>query len=511
MRLREFYNNRCLFITGVTGFIGKVFLVKLMLSLPNVRKVFILLRPKKGASPSQRFAALMNQEPFLSVLNNMNNDDVASDGKQKFLEKFEVVEGDMQKYNLGLDDKARDKLVSQVEILFNIAASVQFDAPIKANMRDNYLGSKHLLELCMQMPQLISLVHVSTFFTNCHLKHIKEEILPLDTNCDQLADIISWLPEETLKQSDLLYKKVLENRPNAYITTKAMAENLISTYENKLPIAVVRPSIVVPSVEDPYPGWVDSINGPMGLSALASIGILRYVDWNYYAHADVVPVDSCANIMFAAAERTVRINKLQNTMKIKVYNLTTGTECPQTWGDVFEQLRAATIKDPPLKMLRVPIMPPRIHRANWFVEKISRMSEILFAHFIDLLLVMFGQKRILVRITAKLHNAFTILTPFMTTSYTSDVDNFKAAFDELDSDDKKTFPFDMKAINWPKYYEDAYVGGRKLILREDPSNIPAARTKFRILNVVEYIFNALLVFYSLYLTSKLLTTLVYTN
>ena len=62
--------------------------------------------------------------------------------------------------------------------------------------------------------------------------------------------------EETLK--------IIQDRPNTYTFTKALAEQLIFEENGNLPIAIVRPSIVVASHQEPVRGWVDNLNGPTG-------------------------------------------------------------------------------------------------------------------------------------------------------------------------------------------------------------------------------------------------------
>ena len=51
-----FFPRKQLFITGSTGFLGKVVLEKLLREVPDVGKIFLLIRPcpKKGTSPSVR-------------------------------------------------------------------------------------------------------------------------------------------------------------------------------------------------------------------------------------------------------------------------------------------------------------------------------------------------------------------------------------------------------------------------------------------------------------------------
>lgn len=53
-RIAEQYVNKTLFITGGTGFVGKVFLEKLLRSCSELRKIYVLTRPKKGKDPNER-------------------------------------------------------------------------------------------------------------------------------------------------------------------------------------------------------------------------------------------------------------------------------------------------------------------------------------------------------------------------------------------------------------------------------------------------------------------------
>jgi fatty acyl-CoA reductase len=52
MNVREVYRGKNVLLTGCTGFLGKVVLEKMIRSLPEVNKIFVLVRPKKNKSPS---------------------------------------------------------------------------------------------------------------------------------------------------------------------------------------------------------------------------------------------------------------------------------------------------------------------------------------------------------------------------------------------------------------------------------------------------------------------------
>ena len=88
--------------------------------------------------------------------------------------------------------------------------------------------------------------------------------------------------------------QIIGNKPNTYTFTKVHSQvlNMIESYYNfsqalgesaiiqkggSLPIAIVRPSIVVSSWKEPMPGWIENLNGPTGIVAGAGKGVLRSV------------------------------------------------------------------------------------------------------------------------------------------------------------------------------------------------------------------------------------------
>jgi nucleoside-diphosphate-sugar epimerase len=51
-------------------------------------------------------------------------------------------------------------------------------------------------------------------------------------------------------------------KPNSYVYTKGLAEQICESYKNQIPITIVRPSIVVGTELEPIEGWNDNFNGP---------------------------------------------------------------------------------------------------------------------------------------------------------------------------------------------------------------------------------------------------------
>lgn len=58
--IRKFYDGADVFITGGSGFVGKVLIEKLLRSCPNIKTIYLLMRPKRGLSALDRIHELSN-------------------------------------------------------------------------------------------------------------------------------------------------------------------------------------------------------------------------------------------------------------------------------------------------------------------------------------------------------------------------------------------------------------------------------------------------------------------
>jgi hypothetical protein len=66
--------------------------------------------------------------------------------------------------------------------------------------------------------------------------------------------------------------------PNSYTFTKRMAEHLLVENNHKnIPMCFLRPSIIGATLDEPFPGWTDSIGLVGGLYLIAGLGILREI------------------------------------------------------------------------------------------------------------------------------------------------------------------------------------------------------------------------------------------
>ena len=54
----DFFRGRSIFVTGGTGFLGKVLIEKLLRCCPDIGTIYLLIRPKAGADVQRRLQQL---------------------------------------------------------------------------------------------------------------------------------------------------------------------------------------------------------------------------------------------------------------------------------------------------------------------------------------------------------------------------------------------------------------------------------------------------------------------
>lgn len=172
-------------------------------------------------------------------------------------------------------------LTRTVNVVFHSAATVKFDEKLKLSVTINVLGTQKLMELCKKMNHLECLVrttkdgiisdgrylnfivqvHISTAYCNCDRSEVREMVYPPSIGPDQITSLVNVLEEDLV---DSLTSKLVGKRPNTYTFTKSLAESWLKDNKGDLPVVIVRPSIVLSSINGPLPGWVDNWNGPTG-------------------------------------------------------------------------------------------------------------------------------------------------------------------------------------------------------------------------------------------------------
>lgn len=220
------------------------------------------------------------------------------DEKPDMFKKLVPVLGDIISLDLGLSNEHMKKVIQDTEIVFHLAATLKLEATLKPSVEMNLIGTKHVIDMAKRMPNLVSIIHLSTAFCNSEHEIMQEKVYECPDDPLDLIRCAEWMDDETMaNMGDTLIKP----HPNTYTYTKRLAEIYVRSRFPDLPICIVRPSIVTPAYKDPLPGWVDSLNGPVGILVGASKGVIRVMLADGNCSGEIIPVDLAINALVTIA------------------------------------------------------------------------------------------------------------------------------------------------------------------------------------------------------------------
>jgi thioester reductase-like protein len=348
--VRRAFAGKEVMLIGVTGFIGKVWLANTLLDLPDVKRIYLLIRRQKSNPAGQRFEKMLEESPVFDPLFERYGDRLLH-----FLhEKIEVVEGDVTEPGLGLSEQTARNLQKNLHLIVNSSGLTDFNPDLRDAVASNTDAALNILEF-VRGSDHSGLLHLSTCYVAGEQDgEVGEKIVP-NYNPRGLADFDAereWqslheligkaealseskeVSAELRKQAqakehaakDLqgpaLENQIRKNRvrwlknflteagmrrakelgwPNTYTLTKSLAESLIAKHGAGLPVAVVRPAIVETSVAKPFVGWNEGINTSASLSYLLGT-YFRQLPSKESKRLDIIPVDAvCSGMTLIAA------------------------------------------------------------------------------------------------------------------------------------------------------------------------------------------------------------------
>jgi alcohol-forming fatty acyl-CoA reductase len=288
--------GKTVFLTGVTGFLGKVVLEELIRRRHELglQKVAVLIRSTK---PSNQTSGIATKEPHLS---SRFHDEVASSqcfaqlpsGWTQYVQPFY---GDLEKPCCGLDALAYERICQETTHIIHCAACVQFDLALADAIRINVQGTLNILQLARTCSQFQHLAYTSTAYVTPHRgqDRMYEELAPLGP-WSSAQELLDGFSSGAIGEGEILRQT---GHPNTYSLTKCIAEHLVMKTRGTTPVTIVRPSVISAGLERPYPGWTDSLTAIAGVVSAIQEGGVYALEGHPEADVDLVPVDFVAEFL----------------------------------------------------------------------------------------------------------------------------------------------------------------------------------------------------------------------
>uniref|UniRef100_A0A0K8VY61 Fatty acyl-CoA reductase n=1 Tax=Bactrocera latifrons TaxID=174628 RepID=A0A0K8VY61_BACLA len=478
--MQSFYENKRVFITGGSGFLGRV-IIEHLLRKTEVKCIYMLIRPKHDTTSEERLKKILSGPLFAKV----------RELKPQLHTLITPINGDCTQPNLGISPEDREVLTTYVDIVIHSAATIRFNEPLYNALILNVGAIKSVLALAKEMSQLKSFVHVSTAYSNCILPHIEEKFYPeiIGITANKALKMAEYLGPELTNN---LAKDLLGNFPNTYTFTKALAEELILTEAGTLPICIFRPVIITSTYAEPTPGWVDNYAGATGALYATAQGTLRVL----YIHSNkpslLVPVDFCANIILACGYKTAQQEMIEKEKSEPViYNFVPDESNKITWGTVADKGTHYARKYPFSNTFWYPFL---------LKVQTQRLATILafLLHTIpsymqDMLLRLRGEKTRMVLLCQKQEQFLQVLNYFKTNAWTHGTTNTKNLWQSLTPAEQSNFNFNMSGVCWKQYLDDIAFGLQRYLVREDDATMLKAKKRLRKLQFIHQSLLALIV------------------
>eukprot|EP00080_Pristionchus_pacificus_P017405 PDM77425.1 epimerase [Pristionchus pacificus] len=425
-RMNELYKDRTLFITGASGFVGKVMIEKMLRSLPGIRRIVILIRPAKGKSGRERWKEIEKLELFNRIRRNF----------PERLAKVVTIEGDISQPNLGISQDDLNRVLDETSMVFHCAATVRFNAPLKEAVELNMRGVTRVISLCHRMPKLECFLHCSTCYVNADKQGtiVDENVYPPPCDPHKLIESDDWLSESLFESIGTGASK---SYGNTYCFTKCLAEHIVLEDAATLPALIFRPAIVGGIWRDGIPGWADCYQGIAAMLTALGTGALARVPIDLSARLDTIPVDIVASAMIVSAAYRMRMRE----KTIPVIHCNSSTLNPMIFGEVRPTAMECAFKYP-------------------WTRTYHRVGE-----------------------------TYAVLKKFLT-DYTFQTDILPRLMEMMTEEDRETFELDVRKVNWNDYIFDLQLGIKVFLMKDDIVNansIERARRNVKLHQIKDFI------------------------
>ncbi|XP_035723581.1 fatty acyl-CoA reductase wat-like [Vespa mandarinia] len=489
----EFFSGRKILITGGSGFLGRLILEKLLRSCPKIERIYLLMRGKKQKDMQTRFKKYFNDILFERLKE-----------EQKDVEKkIVLIESDMNELNLGMSGKDSER-IKDTEVIFHCAASVRFNDTLRSIINVNVRGTRDLLLLAREMPNLKVFTYVSTAYSQCIYERIEEKYYNPALKTEDIIKLTETLNDDQL---DLITPELLGKWPNTYTYSKAICEDTVRQYSRGFPTSSIL------CFESLRIDW-HRVKYCFGYSTCDEF---RYEIGTRHFPADYVVNNIIVSTWDTAKKRSISsvITNFNNDDKsltvdaeeIPIYNIVSYVENPVKWNYCILKLLEIYSIVPYRKCLWYSFFLPLTN--EYFVYLCIILLHWIPGFIVDSLPFLVGSKPRLLNIYRRMHKLTNVMNFFATHQWEFTNDNVLKLWNKLSVVDKNKFFFNISDLDWDSYFLTYCKGVRVFVLNDPLETVNDAKILHERLRIIHYttgILLLILLLWDLYLLLQFLYT-----
>ncbi|XP_010427501.1 PREDICTED: fatty acyl-CoA reductase 6, chloroplastic-like [Camelina sativa] len=460
----RFLKGKSYLVTGGTGFLGKVLIEKLLRASPEIGKVFLLIRSKDQESASKRLCDEIISSDLFKLLKKMHGSSYEAFMKSKLI----PVIGDIGEDNLGIEPEIADMVRDDVDVIISCGGRTTFDDRYDSALIVNALGPGRLLSFGKECKKLTLFLHFSTAYVTGKKEGIVLETpLCIGENITSDLNIGSELKlaseavrkfhgSEGIKKLKELGTERAQHYgwENSYTFTKAIGETIIHSNRGHLPVVIIRPSIIESSYKEPFPGWIQGIRMADPIVMAYAKGQISDFWGDSQALLDVIPVDMVVNAAIAAMAKHGC-----GVPEFKVYNVTSSSHSNPLRVGEWMDLTHQYLCDSPLEETVTDLVRMKFHTSlegftSSLLNTITKHERKINNEGGGLSMKGYRKLNYFVSL-ARTYEPYTFFQARF------DDTNTTSLIQELSVEERKTFEFDIRGINWEHYIANIHLPGLK--------------------------------------------------
>ena len=174
LSVRKALAGKNVLLIGVTGFIGKVWLANTLMDLPEIGRIYLLIRRQKSNPAQQRFEKMVEESPVFDPLYERYGAKFAD-----FINAHvEVVAGDVCQAGLGLPADVSQMLRENLDLVINSSGLTDFNPDLRDALATNVDAALNILDFVKQSNHA-ALLHLSTcYVTGGRDGRVNEKLRP---------------------------------------------------------------------------------------------------------------------------------------------------------------------------------------------------------------------------------------------------------------------------------------------------------------------------------------------